>query len=170
VWPIPPDEADRLTTRDPLTGLANRNLLEEALSLALRQRLRSRDPLGLLFCDADSFKEVNDTFGRDAGDFVLTAIAQRLSEAARASDLVARVSADEFAVMCTELAGSDDVALVAGRLDQSVSRPLSLGDSTIVPRLSIGCALAGDSDTVDALIGRADEAMYAVKRQRRRAR
>jgi diguanylate cyclase (GGDEF)-like protein len=170
VWPIPPDEAGRLATRDPLTGLANRTLLEESLSLALRQRLRSRQPLGLLSCDTDSFKEVNDTFGHDTGDFVLTAIAQRLSEAARASDLVTRIAGDEFVVMCPELAGADDVALVAERLDQSVSTPLSLGDSTIVPRLSIGCAFARDADTVDTLIRRADEAMYVVKRQHRRAR
>ncbi len=153
----------RMATRDSLTGLANRAFLQDTLALALRRRLRSGELLGLLFCDVDGFKEINDGLGHRAGDTVLSAVARRLGETARAGDLVARISGDEFVIVCPELSSAEDLELVASRLREAVSAPLQVAGEEIEPRVSIGSALALDTDDMDELLNRADAAMYAVK-------
>jgi diguanylate cyclase (GGDEF)-like protein len=154
----------RLAVQDPLTGLANRTLLHDRLTQALRTRRRTGRPVGVLFGDVDGLKRVNDELGHDAGDTLLRAVAQRLSEAARGGDTVARLGGDEFAVVCPDLTAGEDVAVVRDRLVARVAQPLLLAGEEHVPRISIGAVLAADDEDADALLRRADAAMYAIKR------
>ncbi|MFZ0043369.1 MAG: sensor domain-containing diguanylate cyclase, partial [Solirubrobacteraceae bacterium] len=153
-----------LAVRDPLTNLPNRTFLEDSLALALSQRLRSGRDLGLLLCDLDDFKFVNDEYGHQAGDRMLQVVAERLTGAAREADLVARLGGDEFVVLCPELSGADDLVRIAQRLGEAVAAPVALAGTEFEPRLSIGPALAADGDWPEDLLARADKAMYRAKR------
>ena len=159
-------ELHDMAIRDPLTGLANRTLLIDRLKLALSSLRRSGGHLGVLFCDLDLFKAVNDTLGHQAGDDLLRAVAERLSSTAREVDTVARCGGDEFVVVCPGMSRPEDLALVADRLADAVAQPLTLAGAEIRPRLSIGGCLATPLDTAASALSRADAAMYAVKRDR----
>ncbi|HTZ85143.1 MAG TPA: sensor domain-containing diguanylate cyclase [Solirubrobacteraceae bacterium] len=155
----------RLSIKDSLTGLANRAFLEEAIALALRKRIRTGNDLGMLFCDLDGFKLVNDKLGHHAGDELLALVAERLTEAARSSDLVARYAGDEFVVLCPELQNAHEtLKMIAERLKEAVGEPAIVGEAELRPRISVGTALARDADAVDDLLRRADVAMYVAKR------
>jgi diguanylate cyclase (GGDEF)-like protein len=160
----------KLATRDSLTGLANRAFLNDALTIALRRRMRTKETLGVLFCDLDGFKQVNDVHGHQSGDTVLRAVAERLHGAARASDLVARISGDEFVIVCPALAAAEDLDDIAARLVAAVAEPIDVAGVRIEPCLSVGMTLARDGDGVDQLLGRADAAMYDAKRSAARLR
>jgi diguanylate cyclase (GGDEF)-like protein/PAS domain S-box-containing protein len=138
--------------RDPLTGLANRSLLEE--------RLR-----GVLSRDLDGFKAVNDRYGHAAGDEVLITVAQRLSAAVRPSDTVARLGGDEFVVL-VEGASEPAIDSLVGRLEAAVRAPIGTLDLKV--GVSIGVALShrGDSEP-GGLLGVADRHMYVAKRRSR---
>jgi diguanylate cyclase (GGDEF)-like protein len=153
--------------RDMLTGLANRAFLEQSLALALRQSARSGRRLGLLFCDLDGFKTVNDELGHQVGDELLRLVAKRMDDTARSSDLVARFGGDEFVVLCPDLATPQALGTIADRLAAAVAQPATLGAAEVRPQLSIGTALARASDTSDQLLRRADQAMYVAKRAAR---
>ncbi|MCW2606931.1 MAG: hypothetical protein JWO60_1624 [Frankiales bacterium] len=152
--------------RDPLTGLANRALLEERLRGALARDARTGGRTGLLFLDLDGFKQVNDDHGHGVGDAVLRETAQRLLSGVRPSDTVARLGGDEFVVL---VEGVTDEGLdpLAHRLETSLREPFAAEPSTRVG-VSIGTATstAGESDPA-ALLARADRLMYDVKRARR---
>ncbi|HWG93845.1 MAG TPA: sensor domain-containing diguanylate cyclase [Mycobacteriales bacterium] len=159
--------------RDPLTGLANRGLLEERLRAALSRDARAGlTGLGtaVLFLDLDGFKGVNDTAGHDAGDAVLRAVARRLTAAVRPSDTVARLGGDEFVVL-VEQADPADLAPLAARLRRSVGQPVQVpgapGTGEVRVGTSVGTAwcAAGELDA-RTLLRQADEAMYADKRAR----
>ncbi len=159
-------ELAEMALRDPLTGLANRRLLDEVLALALSRTARSGDPLAVALLDLDGFKRVNDTHGHDAGDAVLVETARRLSAAVRDADVVARIGGDEF-VIVHEAIGADVDAFVA-RLGDALSRPITLSSGAVVTcPASIGVV---DTSTVGrdpaALLAAADSAMYRVKRSR----
>lgn len=142
---------------DPLTGLANRALLNE--------RLHRDGPSVLLYLDLDGFKEVNDLQGHDAGDAVLKAVADRLTRAVRADDVVARIGGDEFAVVCPGVTIDDGVAL-AERILRDIDAPIPFRDTTLTVGVSIGIASHSPGpDGSPALVLRsADEAMYKAKR------
>ena len=153
--------------RDPLTGLANRVLLEERLRAALARDARNGRATAVLFLDLDGFKSVNDAHGHDAGDAVLRAVARRLVSAVRPSDTVARLGGDEFVVL-VESTDPDHVAALVERLRSTVLEPVDVrGEGTVEVGVSIGTAwcAAGQNDA-RTLLRRADEAMYVDKRQR----
>jgi diguanylate cyclase (GGDEF)-like protein len=149
--------------KDPLTGLAQRRLFHLRVDSALARFRRSGVPLAVLYCDLDKFKDVNDTYGHNAGDQLLVAVAERMRSATREDDLVARLGGDEFAVV---LEGTDPatVADVVSRLRQRVERPLLLGSAVVHPRISVGAAVLRDASRADDLLAEADLAMYQVKR------
>jgi diguanylate cyclase (GGDEF)-like protein len=153
-----------LAIADPLTRLVNRTFFEHSLWLALRQSERSGRTLGLLFCDVDGLKDVNDRFGHDGGDALLCAIAERLTIAARDADLVCRFGGDEFVVMCPDLRDEQDLHAVAQRLTEAVSEPVALGQAVVLPHLSIGRAIAVGGEDSHELLRRADTEMYRAKR------
>ena len=105
-----------LAMQDPLTGLANRNALQQHLDMALRRALRNRQPLAVLLIDLDGFKPINDQHGHALGDQVLAEVALRLQTCARESDLVARLGGDEFVLVCEALPAADHARQVAERI------------------------------------------------------
>lgn len=164
------DELRRMAVRDGLTGLANRVLLHDRLTLALGQRRRSGRDVGVLFGDLNGFKAINDTHGHAAGDELLRIVARRLALASRETDTVARYAGDEFVIVCPDLHAPPNLAPIVARAEASVSQPASILGLEITPRISLGYALATDADDADALIARADAAMYEVKRACKEAR
>lgn len=152
---------------DPLTGLANRQLLTDRLEHALAVHRRSGRSLALLFCDLDGFKAVNDAHGHDGGDTVLRTAAERLSECLRPTDTAARLGGDEFAILLDD---SDHPEVVVGRLRARAREPIQLPGGSIQVGMSIGTAVVAAHDrTPDAqeLLRRADAAMYEGKRRAR---
>ena len=147
-------------THDGLTGLPNRVLLTDRLEHALLRRTRGRLTVAML--DVDGFKAVNDTRGHAAGDAVLRQVAARLLRYTRTGDTVARLGGDEFLVMAEDVEPGGE-QLLLDRLRAAFDEPLSIGDSTVAIGASIGMCLAERGDTVDTLLHRADEAMYAEK-------
>jgi len=154
----------RLATRDPLTGLPNRALLQERLTHAINRAARSGRQVAVMFLDLDRFKQVNDSLGHDAGDQLLQFVAQRLEMAVRESDTVGRLGGDEFLVIVEDVERSAEVVQIAERLLASVSVPLRLAGEAVHVGASIGIALHPQDgrDGVD-LLRAADTAMYAAK-------
>jgi diguanylate cyclase (GGDEF)-like protein len=149
-------------THDPLTGLANRSLLDAALLGSLPEATETR-PLHLVMCDLDNFKTVNDSWGHAAGDELLRVIAGRMESAVRPDDVVARISGDEFVLL---LKGTDEAAAgeVAGRVMAAVVQPVQLpSGNVVVPSLSMGVAAHQQGEAVARLMARADETMYRAK-------
>jgi diguanylate cyclase (GGDEF)-like protein len=155
----------RLAQFDPLTGLANRRLLNDYLkrTIALAQRRERR--FALYFLDLDGFKPVNDAWGHEAGDFVLSRLGKRLSAALRDSDLVARVGGDEFVALALEVDQKASIVAIAEKLSAAVTDPLEWEGKTLQLGVSIGIAVYPDNASdADALMKAADAAMYHVKR------
>jgi diguanylate cyclase (GGDEF)-like protein len=155
-----------LALTDPLTGLANRTLLFDRLEAAVAQRERSGAGVGLLFCDVDDFKEVNDRYGHDYGDRLLCDIADRLRDVAHDTDTVARIAGDEFVLVCPHLTSGADLDAVLHRVTVSLREGPSMPDGSPPPRLSIGAVLARDHERPVDILRRSDAAMYAVKGDR----
>ena len=154
--------------RDPLTGLANRGLLEERTRAALARDARLGTSTGLLFLDLDRFKPINDHHGHAVGDEVLRQVAERLRLAVRPSDTVARLGGDEFVVLAESTVNEDLVAL-GRRLEREVARPFELMGLTLDVGVSVGIAGSSHGAADPAgLLGQADREMYAVKGARRR--
>jgi len=130
-----------LAVSDPLTGLANRTLLFDHLEMAIAQRRREGGHVGVLFCDVDDFKLVNDRGGHEVGDRVLCEVAERLREATRSTDTVARIAGDEFVVLCPGLDTERDLDAVIERVDRVVSMPGLRDDGPLPPVMSIGAVL-----------------------------
>lgn len=155
----------KLAYHDMLTGLPNRQLFHDRLSEALTNSYRNLKKTALLFIDLDGFKAVNDTLGHDVGDRLLQDVAQRLTDATRTSDTVARMGGDEFTVVLTNIDDVSDVATVAGKLIKILAEPYDYGEG-IVARVtgSIGISMypKDGSNSVD-LIRHADESMYKAK-------
>ncbi|MGZ6793143.1 MAG: diguanylate cyclase domain-containing protein [Mycobacteriales bacterium] len=151
--------------RDPLTGLANRVLLEERLRAVLSRDVRTGGSTGLLFLDLDGFKEVNDEHGHAVGDTVLTAVARRLTAAVRPADTVARLGGDEFVVL-VEGTTQEDLSRLAERLSAAVREPLPTLDLDVGVSIGTALATAGDAEPA-ALLARSDAAMYAQKQARK---
>ncbi len=150
---------------DPLTGLANRALFHERLVQALdAHRLRGR-PVAVLFADLDDFKLINDTFGHATGDRVLRAVAERLQACVTAEDLVARLGGDEFAVVLDHHPADAEPA--GHRILAALREPFVIDRRPIGVGASIGLVAPepGESLSPDALLRRADAAMYAGKRR-----
>jgi diguanylate cyclase (GGDEF)-like protein/PAS domain S-box-containing protein len=160
----------RQANYDALTGLPNRSLFTDRLQQAVRQSQRDGTHFALMFLDLDGFKAVNDTLGHAAGDELLQQTAKRLEECVRASDTVSRLSGDEFTCIIPGVHGKADVERVAAKFLEGLARPFALEAGMAEVRGSIGIAMfPDDADTGPALVGRADEAMYAVKKSGKNA-
>jgi diguanylate cyclase (GGDEF)-like protein/PAS domain S-box-containing protein len=148
---------------DPLTGLPNRDLLMDHLSHALARSSRSGTAVAVLFCDLDRFKDVNDTHGHEAGDVLLTTVADRLRRAVRPGDTVARLGGDEFVVVTEGLHDASAVIGLAKRLRTELRAPVDVGPASVVVGCSIGMAVAGAEDDARSVLREADAAMYRAK-------
>ncbi len=149
---------------DSLTNLPNRRLLRDRLETALLRAQRTTARVAVLFVDLDRFKEVNDTFGHDAGDEVLVSVANGILGALRSGDTVARLGGDEFVVVCEDLGDDDDLARLVDRLLEGVRRPVTLRGQPVSVSASIGVAVAGPrGETGEELLRLADLAMLRAK-------
>ena len=149
---------------DALTGLPNRLLFRDRLTIALAHAKRQRTPLAVMFLDIDRFKNVNDTLGHSLGDELLRAVAARLRSVLREGDTVARMGGDEFTVLLLDLKKPEDAVTIAQKLLDTVAVPLHVDGHELYVTTSIGIALFPvDGDTAEALLQRADGAMYRAK-------
>jgi diguanylate cyclase (GGDEF)-like protein/PAS domain S-box-containing protein len=147
---------------DPLTGLANRFLVGQWLEGALHEHLGRE--VGVLYCDLDRFKLVNDTLGHNAGDDVIVEAAARLRAAVRPEDLVGRIGGDEFVVVCERLSGDEDLLLLAGRLAAALDEPMVVDGNLHTVTISIGAATGSSPDSADEVMMRADMALLRAKK------
>ena len=147
---------------DPLTGAANRMLLEDRITQAVTRARRSGRGAAVLLIDLDGFKMVNDTRGHAAGDQVLKALADRMTAAVRESDTVARLGGDEFVVLLEDMDGPEDAIAVADKLVAEAREPFLLATGGLCwISASIGIAYCPkDGSDVNSLLRHADEAMY----------
>lgn len=156
---------------DALTGLPNRRLMQDRLTQILNRSARLGMRAAVLFIDLDGFKEVNDTYGHAAGDELLRQVAQRLQEGLRASDTAARLAGDEFILILEEEQGGGfDPEWVAAKVLATLARDYRLEAATVRVTASIGVVIStGAPETVDAVLHRADRAMYLAKQQGKNA-
>jgi diguanylate cyclase (GGDEF)-like protein/PAS domain S-box-containing protein len=160
---------ERQALQDPLTGLPNRRALMEDLPTVLARTRARGDSLALLFIDLDGFKQVNDTFGHEAGDQLLETVAQRLKAAVRATDVVYRLAGDEFTVLLRHVQNLGHARVAAEKVLQTLNRPLELAADLLHVQASIGVCLFNqglDCSAAD-LLKQADAAMYTAKRSGR---
>lgn len=162
------EELRRRAFYDSLTGLANRALLYERLEHALRSADPRRGSPVVLLIDLDGFKGVNDRFGHAAGDRLLVTVAGRLSASVRGEDTVARLGGDEFLVLCEDVADDAEIELIRARLGGAIAAPIELAGTTVQIGASIGAVRADGLTDADAIVHRADVAMYERKRGARR--
>jgi diguanylate cyclase (GGDEF)-like protein len=159
-------ELQRMALHDMLTGLPNRQLFEERLAGVLAE-VRDRERVAVLFVDFDRFKAINDTYGHRFGDLVLCGVSQRLRAALRRSDIVARLSGDEFAIVLPGVTTPGDAEGVARVLVASCSSPLAVDGREVIVSCSIGLALyPDDASGADELLRAADAAQYRAKEVR----
>ena len=152
--------------RDPLTKLPNRALFADRLAHAVADSKRSGTRRSLMLVDLDGFKEVNDQFGHMAGDTVLRVIAYRLEGCLRASDTVARIGGDEFAILLSGDTSAEDSGKVAAKIHESVCRMIRSKGIAVHVGASIGVAVyPANGTTPDSLMREADAAMYFAKRR-----
>lgn len=155
--------------RDALTGVANRAWFEQQLATAIDRARAHQERLAVLFIDVDDFKDVNDRYGHEAGDRVLTALASRLCSSVREHDLVGRLGGDEFVILIDPLRQPEDAQALLRQLSRTVAAPLEPDlasglPTRRLPELSIGAAIfPDDGDSVDALLREADRQMYRRK-------
>jgi diguanylate cyclase (GGDEF)-like protein/PAS domain S-box-containing protein len=149
---------------DALTGLPNRLLFRDRLTIALAHAKRQEVPLTVMFLDLDRFKYVNDTLGHSLGDELLRAVAARLRSVLREGDTIARMGGDEFTILLGDVDSADGAARIAQKLLDTVAAPVRVEGHELYVTTSIGIAMyPEDGDTADALLKNADSAMYRAK-------
>jgi diguanylate cyclase (GGDEF)-like protein/PAS domain S-box-containing protein len=149
---------------DALTGLPNRNLLEDRLEQVINFAKRRERPVGIVFVDLDNFKSVNDTLGHNVGDRLLKAVAQRFVASLREGDTVSRLGGDEFVVLCADLAEPKDMDEIVARIFRNLREPILIDSQEISVDASMGVALyPKDGQTAEELLKCADMAMYRAK-------
>lgn len=162
------DQLREMATTDSLTGLANRRHFMQSAEHELHRANRYQRPMSMLMVDADHFKKVNDTYGHDVGDIVLTALARNLRQSARKQDIVARLGGEEFALLLPETP-HDKAMEMAERLRARIAdNQINTGTEILSITVSIGVATyMNDGDSISRLIKRADDGLYEAKQSGR---
>src|SRR5262249_37738126 len=158
-------EVERTVRRDPLTGLPNRIAFNEALDAALGQLARTGEEFAVLLLDLDRFKEVNDKFGHPAGDEFLVQVAARLQRCTRATEHVARIGGDEFALIMGNLTRPKEALEIAECFVASFTDPFAIDGREAFGATSVGIVLAPrDGNTPHDLMKHVDIALYRAKK------
>lgn len=156
---------EALALIDPLTGLANRRLLAERMSMALVHARRNRSAMAVMYLDLDGFKQINDSLGHSVGDALLRTVAARLVATVREADTVARLGGDEFVIAMWQISGSDHAAKVASKVIEAVAQPYLLDGHPVSITVSAGIGIYPvHGEDADTLMESADRALYAAKR------
>jgi two-component system cell cycle response regulator len=156
---------ESLALKDPLTGLANRRLLAERMSLALDHARRNNSSMAVVYLDLDGFRQINNTLGHGAGDALLKKVAGRLVATVREEDTVARLGGDEFIIGLWHLSGAADAATVAPKVIEAVSQPYVIEGHTVSITTSAGIGIYPvHGEDADTLMKSADLALYEAKR------
>ncbi|WP_256830118.1 GGDEF domain-containing protein [Pseudomonas sp. Pse1] len=159
--------ATQRALRDPLTGTGNRIAMEQTLQREIDMSRRHRQPLSLLMLDIDHFKSVNDTHGHAAGDHVLREVAASIKQQLRNVDMVFRYGGEEFLILLSNT-GRESAALVGERLRYAAqSNDYWAANTRIELTVSLGCSTLLPGESADSLLRRADNALYAAKREGR---
>ncbi len=162
------EKLTRLARVDSLTGIANRRMFVEALHQAIERSRRYGAGVALAYLDIDLFKKINDTHGHAVGDEVLKEFARRLESCVRATDLVARLSGDEFVIIIDELKSAADCRALAEKIAAAIRIPFHVGALQLHITTSVGVSLFGGGlETHEQLLANADNALYAAKRNGR---
>jgi len=156
-------ELARRACTDELTGLVNRHEALERITAIAGRVLRKGDSTALLFCDLDNFKEINDTFGHLPGDEMLRTVASRIRTGLRSGDMAARIGGDELMVVLQGVRGLSDAVTIAEKLRRAVAEPIVTSAGSLSITLSIGVTMVRPGENPDAIISRADHAMYRAK-------
>ncbi len=158
------EELEHLAQHDMLTGLPNRRLFQERLEQTLAHARRYGEQVCLLFIDLDAFKAINDTHGHDAGDLVLTTVAQRMLQTVREVDTVARLGGDEFVVLLGAAVSPSHLAAIASKLLAAARQPIALQGTALQVSASIGISrYPQDGHSATEILATADQAMYHAK-------
>jgi len=153
-----------MATHDSLTGLPNRSLLSDRLTIGLALSRRSGNRLAVLMLDLDKFKVINDTMGHSVGDELLKAVAERLTSVTRKSDTISRIGGDEFVLVLPQISGPNDAAKLAQRILDMFQEPLVFDGHRLKITMSIGIAVyPDDGKEIEVLLKNADNAMYQAK-------
>jgi diguanylate cyclase (GGDEF)-like protein len=164
---ISSDQARDAALHDSLTGLPNRALMLQRLEHAFSRGRRSRKISAVFFLDLDRFKMVNDTYGHHVGNELLVAVAERLTGVLRPGDSLARLTSDEFVILCEDLDDPAQAGAIAARFDAALAQPFALSEVEVNMTASIGIAFTSrGSETPEDLLHDADLAMYRTKRRR----
>lgn len=156
---------ESLALQDALTGLPNRRLLMDRLSLAIVHARRNRCTMAVMFLDLDGFKEINDTLGHDGGDTLLRLVADRLVATVRQEDTVARLGGDEFVIALHEAIDVDQVARLVSKVIAAVSQPYDIQGTEVQMTVSVGVSVYPlHGEDVETLMKSADLALYEAKR------
>ena len=156
-------ELARRALHDDLTGLPNRALLVDRLQNALGRAARAGEMVAVFYCDMDHFKHVNDSIGHRAADDLLREVARRLGQVVRAGDTVARLHGDEFVVCADAIDSLDEVRILGERIRSDLAEPFRIADHEVRVSVSVGVAIGIDDQDAEALLERADAAMYVAK-------
>ncbi len=151
-------------SHDLQTGLSNKESLKTRLTQRLGLPPESAMAVGVLFCDIDNLKPINDRYGHLVGDAVISAVANRLERAVRRQDEVARYGGDEFFIVLDHCTSVDELALVAGNVQAAASHPVEAAGIHVDVSISVGAVLAESTAETDEALRRADEALYRAKR------
>lgn len=154
-----------IAVHDGLTGLYNRGFLTDHFTALLTGTQRRRERMAVIQLDLDRFKQINDTLGHAAGDYVLVTTAQRMRESCRASDLCVRLGGDEFVMVLNAAGATEDIEMVVKRILAHLNRPIVFQGVTIHPAASAGIAVYPiDADNAKDLLVHADLALYSAKK------
>jgi diguanylate cyclase (GGDEF)-like protein len=155
---------ESLALLDPLTGLANRRLLIDRMSMALAHARRNRSSMAVVYLDLDGFKQINDTLGHGAGDALLKMVAERLLATVREEDTVARLGGDEFVIALWDVMDVERAATVALKVIEAVSQPYDIEGHSVGMTASAGVSIyPAHGEDADALMKSADLALYEAK-------
>ncbi len=164
------DKDDFHTNYDALTGLPNRNLLQDRILQAQKNAMATKERVGVFYLDLDHFKSVNDEFSHNIGDSVLVEISQRLKYCLRDCDIIGRLGSDKFLVVLPQIRSDDETTVILNRLLIEAAKPIKVGDcdEEILITVSIGVAVfPDDGETVEDIIRNADTASFHAKREGR---
>ena len=152
-------------TQDFLTRINNRAAIMDILNQEMKRTSRTKNPMGVVMCDIDKFKNINDTYGHPAGDAVIREVAARIKDTLREYDAVGRFGGEEFLIVVPEI-GAKDLLSMSNRVREIIAnKPMSIPDSEITVTMSFGGAiLTGEASlTNDELVAQADAALYEAK-------